>query len=542
MADRTPRPAPRVALRDPAWRGRLTALVLAAVLMWPLLVASEFRPWQLFDPLALSAATGFLGSFLPPATDAEFLWLVAHAAWITVATASAGLALALLAAIPLTLAGTSRLSQSSIGRPMSRLPFAIRQVIRWLLIFLRSVPELVWALLFVRVVGLGPTAGVLAIALTYCGMLGKVYAEVLESADPAPTEAILKNGGSRMQAFLYGALPQSAPELVSYTVFRWECAVRSSVIMGFVGGGGLGQQMEMSMKMLAGGEVFTMLAVFVALVALADFVSRSLRGGMEREQSTGAARLGWPLALGALTAASFITLELKLRELFEADGIAKMREFILGFFPPEASPAFLGRLFQGALETIAMSAIGTLIAAALGLALALAACLPAGRHAAGTLRAGTRFVLNLLRSIPELVWAALWVIAAGLGPFPGTLALAAHTTGVIGRLFADTLENLPPAPAQALRANGAGRIAVFLYATLPQAAPQMASYTLYRWENNIRAAAVLGVVGAGGLGQMLHFHLSLFQMEAAAAVVIAMLVIVALVDALSYALRNRLSR
>src|SRR5690606_29855870 len=262
QAPSSTRSSARVELRDPAWRGRVTMLVLAVALAWPMLVASEFRPWQLFDPLAMAAASGFLASFLPPATAPDFLLLVAEAAWITVATATAGLALAMVAAIPLTLVGTSRLSQSAIGRPMGRLPAALRQMVRWLLIFLRSVPELVWALLFVRVVGLGPTAGVLAIALTYCGMLGKVYAEVLESADPAPSDAILKNGGSRLQAFLYGALPQSAPELVSYTVFRWECAVRSSVIMGFVGGGGLGQQMEMSMKMLAGGEVFTMLAVF----------------------------------------------------------------------------------------------------------------------------------------------------------------------------------------------------------------------------------------------------------------------------------------
>lgn len=540
-----PRSSARAEFRDPAWRGRLTLLVLAAVLTWPMLVASEFRPWRLFDPQALTAVSGFLASFVPPATAPDFLLLVAEAAWITVATATAGLALAMLAAIPLTLVGTARLSQSAIGRPMGRIPSAIRQLVRWLLIFLRSVPELVWALLFVRVVGLGPTAGVLAIALTYCGMLGKVYAEVLESADPAPTHAILKNGGSRLQAFLYGALPQSAPELVSYTVFRWECAVRSSVIMGFVGGGGLGQQMEMSMKMLAGGEVFTMLAVFVLLVALADVVSRALRGRLDGPALAlpgTAARLAWPAGFAGLAIASFVTLDLRWRDFLAPDALAKMREFVAGFFPPDVSPGFLARIGQGALETLAMSAIGTLIACVLGLALALAASLPAGRHAPGLLRAATRFLLNLLRSIPELVWAALWVIAAGLGPFPGTLALAAHTTGVIGRLFADTLENLPPAPARALRDNGAAPLAVFLYATLPQALPQMVSYALYRWENNIRAAAVLGVVGAGGLGQMLHFHLSLFQMEQAATVVIAMLAIVAAVDALSYALRGRLGR
>jgi phosphonate transport system permease protein len=130
---------------------------------------------------------------------------------------------------------------------------------------------------FVRVVGLGPTAGVLAIALTYGGMLGKVYGEILESGEQHATASLLRNGASRMQAFFYGLLPQSAAELTSYTVYRWECAIRSSAVLGFVGAGGLGQQMDTSMKMFAGGEVATMLAVFVALVWLADLASGWLR-------------------------------------------------------------------------------------------------------------------------------------------------------------------------------------------------------------------------------------------------------------------------
>ena len=130
-------------------------------------------------------------------------------------------------------------------------------------------------------VGLGPTAGVLAIALTYTGMLGKVYSEVIESADPESTRALLRNGSSRCSAFVYGALPQCATELTSYTVFRWECAIRSSVIMGFVGGGGLGQEMDNSMKAFAGDEVATILLVFILLVAIADQVSHYLRRWLE---------------------------------------------------------------------------------------------------------------------------------------------------------------------------------------------------------------------------------------------------------------------
>ena len=244
------------------------------------------------------------------------------------------------------------------------------------------------------------------------------------------------------------------------------------------------------------------------------------------------------VALGALVAASFWTLPLKWSEFFTPEAARTSAEFLDGFAPPELAPAFLYKIALATAETLSMSALGTLLAVGGGLALAL---LAAGR-AGAVLRALARLLLNVLRSIPELVWASILLVAAGLGPFAGTLALAAHTSGVLGRLFADALENAEKLPEATLRANGAGAMAAFLYATLPQTLPQMLSYTLYRWENNIRAAAVLGVVGAGGLGQMLKYHLSLFQMQSAASVILAMLLLVALVDAASYALRRALSR
>ncbi len=213
--------------------------MFAVILLWPLLVLSEFKPWSLVDAQSLSAMGKFLAGFLPPAHSLEFLSIVAVATWQTIAMATAGMTLALLGAIPLTLLATERLSISRLGtRRMSLTGSLIRQATRWLLVLLRSVPELVWALLLVRITGLGPTAGVIAIALTYCGMLGKVYAEILESSDADATEALLASGSGRLSALLYGALPESAGELVSYTVYRWECAIRGSVVMGFVGAGG----------------------------------------------------------------------------------------------------------------------------------------------------------------------------------------------------------------------------------------------------------------------------------------------------------------
>ena len=265
----------RPPLRDPSARGRALALVLSLALLWPLLRVTEFAPWRMLEPRSLHATVRFLAGFLPPAGDAEFLLRVGRGAWQTVAIATCGSVLALLLAVPLSLGASASLSISGLAGRMAPVPFAVRQGLRGAMVALRTVPELVWALLLVRVVGLGPTAGVLAIGLTYGGMLGKVYAEILESVDSHAARTLLANGSSRLQAFVHGLLPEAAPELASYTVYRWECAIRSSVVLGFVGAGGL--EMDSAVKLLAGGEVMTLLLTFVALVAVADGVSAWLR-------------------------------------------------------------------------------------------------------------------------------------------------------------------------------------------------------------------------------------------------------------------------
>lgn len=278
----TPQRRPALADRDPAWAGRVQLLLLFAAITLPAAWLSEFNPAVFLDSSSQQAARNFLGTFLPPAHSTEFLALLARSAWQTVAIATSGMAIALAVAIPLAVAANRTLSVSRIGRRRMRpLGAAIRSAIRWLLIVLRSVPELVWALMFVRAVGLGDTAGVLAIALAYAGMIGKVFLEIFESQDARASEALLANGAGRIGAFLYGTVPACLPELVSYTVYRWECAVRSSVILGFVGAGGLGMQMELSMKMFAGGEVLSFLLAFLGLVWLADLASRWLRAWID---------------------------------------------------------------------------------------------------------------------------------------------------------------------------------------------------------------------------------------------------------------------
>ena len=512
----------RPSSRDPSARGRLSGLILALVVLWPMLQTSGFSLKPLFDADNLKVIGSFLAQFLPPETSGEFLAYLAQATLETLAIATAGMALAFVIAVPMAYLST--------GAARERI--TLNPIARSMLTVLRGIPELVWALVFVRVFGLGPAAGVLALGLTYGGMLAKVYAEILESTDPAPARALRACGAGRIQALLYGLLPQAAKELTSYTVYRWECAVRASVVMGFVGAGGLGQLMDQAMKMLNGGEAASILLAFMLLVAAADLLSWWLRRALDTAPAARALPFGWRtgtflLAACAALWASLRLLDIDFSALFTADAAASMGDFVRGFFPPDLSQPWLLKVLQGIWETLAISIVGTLLAAIGGLLLALPRW-----------RAPWNVVLNVLRSVPEVVWATITALAVGLGPFAGALALAMHTTGVLGRLFAEALQNTPVAPANALRLSGSNRLLAFCYGTLPGAAPQLLAYTLYRWEMNIRMAAILGFVGAGGLGQLLYFELSLFHYAQASTVIMAMLLLSIAVDWSSAGLRR----
>ena len=265
-------------------------------------------------------------------------------------------------------------------------------------------------------------------------------------------------------------------------------------------------------------------------------MSTTASAGTSRNDGPCWACLALAFALLAAIVTSFAYLAVDWRQLFSGESMRLMVRFVAEFFPPDLSPAFIAKAAWGALQTFAVAAVGTLLAVAAASVLALPA---AGRFGLAP-RLAARLMLNVLRSVPELVWAALMVLAAGLGPFAGTLALALHTTGVLGRLYAESLENLPAAAETSLREAGSGAVSAFAYAALPLVTAQGVAYALYRLEMNIRMAAVLGFVGAGGLGQMLYFHLSIFQQAQAATLLIAMFVLVFAVDSLSAAVRGRL--
>ena len=267
----------------------------------------------------------------------------------------------------------------------------------------------------------------------------------------------------------------------------------------------------------------------------------------------------WRLLVSAGFAAlivwSYRGTGIDLDQLFGAEGLRQIGVYVTKLFPPDLSTGALREAGIGAVETFAISFAGSVLAACIALPLALlttrsllyrGVLFEGQRMGVGVrlLRVGiyaaAKAVLNLLRTIPEILWALIFVFVVGLGPFPGVLALGFHTGGVLGKLFGEVLDDVDPKPLEALQSTGASRLSILFYGILPQAAPQCLSYALYRWEVNIRAAAVLGFVGAGGLGQRIHVTISLFLDHQLLTLVLAIYVMVTLVDALSAYLRKRL--
>jgi len=274
-----------------------------------------------------------------------------------------------------------------------------------------------------------------------------------------------------------------------------------------------------------------------------------------------AVRRGRPTALwvsagfGGLLIWSWHGTRVDLGSLFGGEGFRQIATYVGRLFPPDASAATVRDAGVGALETFAISLIGSLLAVVIGLPLSLVATRtllyhgilyesgplgPVSRALRIAVYALGKALLNVLRTIPEIVWALIFVFMVGLGPFPGVLALGVHTGGVLGKLFGEVLEDVDPGPLEALQGTGASRFRILVYGVLPQALPQFVSYALYRWEVNIRAAAVMGFVGAGGLGQRIYVAINLFHDHQLLTLILAIYLIVTLVDALSAYLRAQL--
>ena len=239
-------------------------------------------------------------------------------------------------------------------------------------------------------------------------------------------------------------------------------------------------------------------------------------------------------------------------ELLDPGNIKAMNRFTSGLWPPETSPVFLANIFDLLLETVEISIVATVLAILFALPLSLFAMRPRGeeysRKVAGNALWSFRWALYylsrgflaLLRGVPELMWALIFVVAVGLGPFPGVLALTAHGTGILGKLYAEMFESVDQRLVEMARVGGMDELKILVMARIPITLPVFLSYTVFRWECNMRSATLLGFVGAGGIGTQLMISMKLFMYQEVATLILTIFVLVVLVEFIGQYLRTRI--
>lgn len=528
-----PAEAPRTVPRPRA--GGIAALLVMAAL-------AGFACWSFAD-LRLNAATlvdsaanaaDFAGRMFPldfpPAL--ELLRLCGQ----TMAVVVCATLLSVLLSVPVAVVAAG----NTTPHPSAR--FAARGVI----VLARAVPDVVLAIIFFRVFGLGALTGVLAMGLHSVGMVGKMYADAIEQIDEGPRTAVRATGAGRLQQLVSGVLPQVLPSLVANALHRLDINLRISVVLGFVGVNGLGFEIAGALNALDYRRGMALALVVLALCVLVELLSGAIRrallrtadgGGRTRSQKGAVPPAGKP-ALTAVpptpgaegrsgdgvrrpesprisppwnprrlrrTAYAAVTVLTAAASVWGA-GLAPEQFFgalgdigrTLGLFWPPETGGIMPDLLADLFVTIKIAFAATLIGAVLALPVgALAARNVAPSPATAT---AFRVVVVLVRGVPELVLAIVFVVITGLGAVAGALALGVGAVGLLGKLVADSLEEVDPGVEAAVRATGAGRLQVFCSATLPQAAPAFVGHVLYQLDVNIRSATLLGIVGAGGIG------------------------------------------
>ncbi len=385
---------------------------------------------------------------------------------------------------------------------------------------LRAIPDLTLAILAVVIVGLGPAAGVVALALFYTAMVGRVYADLFLTADHAPLESLRATGASRLAIAAFGLLPLTMSDLLTFGSYAFECAMRASIIVGAVGGGGLGTELVGSLNALEYHRVLTLILVLVALVAAVDNFGMLVRR---------MPRLGL-----LLVPVGLISLWLNRPQLFS---FAHALGVFSGMFPPALRSTQVAALPLLVTQTLAIALGGTLIGAVVAFPTSPAA---AQRIAPPALALLVRRTFDVARAIPELVWGLVFVVSIGTGPLAGAIALGLHSAGVLGKLYAESFENVPSAPIAALTSTGARTLPIVAFGFVPLALGPLVVHTLFRLEWNVRAAAIVGMIGAGGIGQALYQAQQLFFYREMLAYVLVTWGLVALSDWLGERLRLRL--
>ncbi|WML26649.1 ABC transporter permease subunit [Neobacillus sp. OS1-33] len=528
----------------------ILSLLLIAVFVWSLFSIQ----WNsdLFHAGGIPTMLQILKGLIQPDLSAEVLIKGFESAWITLAYAVAGMFLALIYALVVGTLASGTLTSKRISRLTSKIFF------RGILGFTRSIHELIWAWLFVAAVGLSPYAAIFALAIPYGGILGRIFADMLNDVREEPITALRAAGASRLQILFYGYLPLIWADMISYTMYRFECAIRSSAIMSFIGLGGLGYQIQLSLADLKYDQVWAYVFFLIALVLLVDIWSNYVRKGLTERKRRNGFSSGWRSSLFAMLLIigswAFITVgeNAQLFELLSDKNIEYAKKFfgsLIGI--NDKHPAFLNSGSWAAalkltLETLEMS----IMAIGFSTVTAFLTVIPAARNIAdGSLTSSKRWYNWILygivrityifsRSVPELVWAMMIIFIFKPGLLPGAIALALHNFGILGKLWAEVIEDMDPRPIRNLATAGASKFQIFFYGILPSVLPRFLTYILYRWEVIMRTTIVVGFVGAGGLGMEFKLAMSYFQYTEITLLLHCYMILVVLADFASESTRK----
>lgn len=532
-----PRPAPpppvvtgEVPLRRPELTRSERIVRWGSVAFAVLVVASS---WLIgLDLPALVAGTdnvgNLLGRMMPPTLENP--GRVIELALDTVLMAFLGTVLATLLSVPLAFLA----ARTTTPHPVAAA--AARAVIT----FCRAVPDLVFAVLFVRGIGLGILAGVLALALHSVGMLGKLFADSIEDADDGPREAVRSVGVGRLRELITGVVPQVVPAWISAFVYRIDINLRTSVVLGFVGAGGIGFALQDALRGLVYPKAMGIVAVILALVAAMELASVAIRRTLLAPAHPAFRRdrtVRWVAGGGTLLLTGIAFWRLEISPVEVVTSIPALVSTAGRTFPPDVSS--LGpQLWEALLQTLAIGLVATGIGAVLSIPLGLLAArnVAPGRIVYAVARG---FVL-VVRAVPELVLAVVFVAAVGLGPVAGAAALAIGSIGFLGKLVADAVEELPPGPSEAVRSVGGGWWKVLFAAVLPQALPRVVGSGLYLLDVNIRTSTVLGIVGAGGVGFLLFESVRTLNYEVAGGIILLVFVVVLIIERIAGWMRAQL--
>lgn len=503
------------------------------------IAVSVFGLWWI-DARPAAIATGvedigrLLGRMFPATTGPISVLMVLVIETLMIAIAGTGLAA--LISIPLAAGAASTFTG----------PRWIQWGCRALIMLSRAIPTLVFAIILVRIFGLGPLAGTMAVALHSVGMIGKMMTDVFEEASPAPRETVIATGANRIQVFIATTFTQTLPQMTSFVLYRLDINIRASSILGLVGAGGIGVALQRAIGSLdyprAAGIIGVIIVLLLALELLSVVAQRTLSEHAREnsraqvfQQGRDLATPGWSAGrvgrnIGSAVAVTLFlialsTLSVSPDRLSRAWGNAVT--MISGFVPP----TFTMEIALGIFESLLMAFTATTFGVIIGLVVAVLST----DHLVRLPLVGwlLRGAIVIIRGVPDIVYALIFVAALGLGPFAGFLALAISCTALASKFFTDALQSIDPTPVRALEAVGAGRLQAFIGGAWPQFVPSFIGNSLFTSDLALRESAVLGIVGAGGIGFLLHESVTSIDYQTTAGVLIGLVIVVVTVEQLA---------